>query len=134
MRRHDRARGRADERLALTQIQARSVLDSGQHAHHPCLTEHAAASEHEDVGAGAHATQAIDAGRNGGRGSVRSGCWRATPDELHTDVRDNVRDWMAVTEQQLTAPGVLGARVRSLREAMDLSLRDLAERSGVSAP
>src|SRR5262245_10752859 len=27
-----------------------------------------------------------------------------------------------------------GARVRSLREAMDLSLRDLAERSGVSAP
>src|ERR1700722_10655007 len=41
---------------------------------------------------------------------------------------------MAVTEQQLTAPGVLGARVRSLREGMDLSLRDLAERSGVSAP
>jgi XRE family transcriptional regulator, regulator of sulfur utilization len=30
-------------------------------------------------------------------------------------------------------PGV-GARVKSLREAMDLSLRDLAERSGVSAP
>ena len=29
---------------------------------------------------------------------------------------------------------VLGERVRSLREAMDLSLRDLAERSGVSAP
>src|SRR5919106_4992995 len=28
----------------------------------------------------------------------------------------------------------LGARVKSLREAMDLSLRDLAERSGVSAP
>ena len=28
----------------------------------------------------------------------------------------------------------LGARVRMLREAMDLSLRDLAERSGVSAP
>jgi transcriptional regulator with XRE-family HTH domain len=27
-----------------------------------------------------------------------------------------------------------GARVRSLREAMDLSLRDLSERSGVSAP
>ena len=41
---------------------------------------------------------------------------------------------MAVTEQQLTTPAVLGARVRSLREAMDLSLRDLAERSGVSAP
>ena len=28
----------------------------------------------------------------------------------------------------------MGARVRALREAMDLSLRDLAERSGVSAP
>jgi len=28
----------------------------------------------------------------------------------------------------------LGPRIRSLREAMDLSLRDLAERSGVSAP
>ena len=30
--------------------------------------------------------------------------------------------------------GAVGARVRALREAMDLSLRDLAERSGVSAP
>ncbi len=30
--------------------------------------------------------------------------------------------------------GAFGARLRSLREAMDLSLRDLAERSGVSAP
>src|ERR1051325_5306533 len=28
----------------------------------------------------------------------------------------------------------VGPRVRALREAMDLSLRDLAERSGVSAP
>src|SRR5215207_3248925 len=28
----------------------------------------------------------------------------------------------------------LGGRVRALRDAMDLSLRDLAERSGVSAP
>jgi transcriptional regulator with XRE-family HTH domain len=28
----------------------------------------------------------------------------------------------------------LGVRIRALREAMDLSLRDLAERSGVSAP
>lgn len=33
----------------------------------------------------------------------------------------------------ITQTGV-GARVRALREAMDLSLRDLAERSGVSAP
>jgi transcriptional regulator with XRE-family HTH domain len=30
--------------------------------------------------------------------------------------------------------GAVGERVKSLREAMDLSLRDLAERSGVSAP
>jgi XRE family transcriptional regulator, regulator of sulfur utilization len=31
-------------------------------------------------------------------------------------------------------PAGLGSRVRSLREAMNLSLRDLADRSGVSAP
>jgi transcriptional regulator with XRE-family HTH domain len=37
-------------------------------------------------------------------------------------------------EQTATSPEVLGARVKALREAMDLSLRDLAERSGVSAP
>jgi XRE family transcriptional regulator, regulator of sulfur utilization len=30
--------------------------------------------------------------------------------------------------------GSFGSRIRSLREAMDLSLRDLADRSGVSAP
>jgi transcriptional regulator with XRE-family HTH domain len=34
----------------------------------------------------------------------------------------------------VTAEGTVGARVKTLREAMDLSLRDLAERSGVSAP
>jgi XRE family transcriptional regulator, regulator of sulfur utilization len=33
-----------------------------------------------------------------------------------------------------TYADTLGSRVRALREAMDLSLRDLAERSGVSAP
>jgi transcriptional regulator with XRE-family HTH domain len=33
-----------------------------------------------------------------------------------------------------TEPATVGARIRALREAMDLSLRDLAERSGVSAP
>src|SRR5438128_4945050 len=32
------------------------------------------------------------------------------------------------------APQAIGPRVRALREAMDLSLRGLAERSGVSAP
>src|SRR5271167_736693 len=31
-------------------------------------------------------------------------------------------------------PVVIGARVKALREASSLSLRDLAERSGVSAP
>jgi XRE family transcriptional regulator, regulator of sulfur utilization len=31
-------------------------------------------------------------------------------------------------------PVAVGARVKSLRESLDLSLRDLAERSGVSAP
>jgi transcriptional regulator with XRE-family HTH domain len=34
----------------------------------------------------------------------------------------------------VTTDGTVGPRVKSLREAMDLSLRDLAERSGVSAP
>jgi transcriptional regulator with XRE-family HTH domain len=32
------------------------------------------------------------------------------------------------------SPGVIGARVKALRESEGLSLRDLAERSGVSAP
>jgi XRE family transcriptional regulator, regulator of sulfur utilization len=41
---------------------------------------------------------------------------------------------MTVAAGTLSSPGELGARVRALREAMDLSLRDLAERSGVSAP
>jgi transcriptional regulator with XRE-family HTH domain len=46
-----------------------------------------------------------------------------------------------VTERRAVAevpsavePGVVGARVKALREAEGLSLRDLAERSGVSAP
>src|SRR6201995_474941 len=37
-------------------------------------------------------------------------------------------------EQAALAPAVIGARVKALREAEGLSLRDLAERSGVSAP
>ena len=41
---------------------------------------------------------------------------------------------MTVSAEMAASPDVLGARVRALREAMDLSLRDLAERSGVSAP
>jgi transcriptional regulator with XRE-family HTH domain len=34
----------------------------------------------------------------------------------------------------IATAGAVGVRVKRLREAMDLSLRDLAERSGVSAP
>jgi XRE family transcriptional regulator, regulator of sulfur utilization len=43
---------------------------------------------------------------------------------------------MVSTGQEPTATSapVLGARVHALREAMDLSLRELSERSGVSAP
>jgi transcriptional regulator with XRE-family HTH domain len=41
---------------------------------------------------------------------------------------------MAVADQQLDQQIQIGPRVRALREAMDFSLRDLAERSGVSAP
>jgi transcriptional regulator with XRE-family HTH domain len=41
---------------------------------------------------------------------------------------------MAVAVDALISPRALGARVKALREAMSLSLRDLAERSGVSAP
>src|SRR5438034_11468901 len=39
---------------------------------------------------------------------------------------------MAVAADPTVA--AVGPRVKALREAMDLSLRDLAERSGVSAP
>src|SRR3954447_20383335 len=38
------------------------------------------------------------------------------------------------TEPAPAAASSLGPRIRALREAMDLSLRDLATRSGVSAP
>jgi transcriptional regulator with XRE-family HTH domain len=40
----------------------------------------------------------------------------------------------AATEQRATDNGAVGERIRHLREAMDLSLRDLAARTGVSAP
>ncbi|MBV8429668.1 MAG: helix-turn-helix transcriptional regulator [Solirubrobacterales bacterium] len=58
-------------------------------------------------------------------------------------VRDNVRS-VAITNTTPASASAgttvsagasgLGGRIRALREAMDLSLRDLAERSGVSAP
>ena len=53
---------------------------------------------------------------------------RQRPLALQTTVRDNVRDGDASTDTRSAT------RLRTLREAMHLSLRDLAERSGVSAP
>jgi transcriptional regulator with XRE-family HTH domain len=41
---------------------------------------------------------------------------------------------MSTSESIAPDIGALGARVRALREGMDLSLRDLSQRSGVSAP
>ncbi len=40
----------------------------------------------------------------------------------------------AVSTSSSSQAAEVGARITALREAMDLSLRDLAERSGVSAP
>lgn len=39
-----------------------------------------------------------------------------------------------MSESDVTSVAAIGGRVRALREAMGLSLRDLAERCGVSAP
>ncbi len=52
-----------------------------------------------------------------------------------TTVRDNVRGIMATATQPQAADPIaaVGPRIRALREAMSLSLRDLADRSGVSA-
>jgi transcriptional regulator with XRE-family HTH domain len=55
-------------------------------------------------------------------------------DAQQTSVRDSVRSSMVTLEQARGVPSPLGPRIRALREAMDLSLRDLADRSGVSAP
>jgi transcriptional regulator with XRE-family HTH domain len=41
---------------------------------------------------------------------------------------------MAMELEPITGTQALGSRIRALREAMDLSLRDLALRTGVSAP
>ena len=50
-----------------------------------------------------------------------------------TAVSDPATDNARITADPLD-PAVIGARVKALREASDLSLRDLAARSGVSAP
>jgi len=44
------------------------------------------------------------------------------------------RDTLAAAAQGTSDPIAIGARVKALRESADLSLRDLAARSGVSAP
>src|SRR5271155_336611 len=41
---------------------------------------------------------------------------------------------MVMATQDPLSPAVIGARVKALRESSGLSLRDLTERSGVSAP
>lgn len=41
---------------------------------------------------------------------------------------------IAQSRTESAAPSAVGGRIRALREAMGFSLRDLAERSGVSAP
>ncbi|HXB15046.1 MAG TPA: XRE family transcriptional regulator [Solirubrobacteraceae bacterium] len=52
-----------------------------------------------------------------------------------TRVKEREPDAAAAAEvQDQLDPAVIGARVKALREASGLSLRDLAERSGVSAP
>src|SRR5690349_25109954 len=54
----------------------------------------------------------------------------------NTSVRDNVQRMaptMTKPSSAADSPPV-GPRIRALRDAMGLSLRDLAERSGVSAP
>src|ERR1700759_3957987 len=48
-----------------------------------------------------------------------------------TTVRDSLRPMATIAPP---SPPPVGPRIRALREAMSLSLRDLALRSGVSAP
>lgn len=71
--------------------------------------------------------------------------WRPTPFPVfRTNVFDTVHNIVATTETKPQAngkgpeeravdPPVIGERVRALREGMDLSLRGLADRCGVSA-
>src|SRR5213596_768692 len=51
---------------------------------------------------------------------------------VEASVRDSVRSYRMTVVTAASIP--IGPRVRALREAMDLSLRDLGERAGVSAP
>jgi XRE family transcriptional regulator, regulator of sulfur utilization len=57
---------------------------------------------------------------------------------LAADAGEHVIRAYAITYTRMTTSvqqkAALGPRIKALREAMDMSLRDLAERSGVSAP
>ncbi len=85
------------------------VLEPGEQSGHPGIALAATATEHEDV-------------------------WDAPSPSHSVQLYAITYARMATAEQTAASPEALGARVRALREAMDLSLRDLAERSGVSAP
>jgi transcriptional regulator with XRE-family HTH domain len=50
-----------------------------------------------------------------------------------TSIRDNLQTSMATIAPTSEPIAAVGPRIRALREAMSLSLRDLADRSGVSA-
>ncbi len=56
-----------------------------------------------------------------------------TATTTRTAPADAAADGTSATANRVD-PSVVGARVKALRESADLSLRDLAERSGVSAP
>ena len=76
------------------------------------LADHAAAGEHEHVGGERRALRRLPATR-----------WYVITYACMASLSTSI-------ERQIH----IGPRVRALREAMDLSLRDLAERSGVCAP
>ena len=137
MRRDNRSRRGADEVLAAAQVKTRGVLVSGQHPHHPRFSEHAAAAEHEDVGQGGR--HRGEASEGGGKHLYVITYARMpgvrVPDSISAEQAASLARSRAVSfggPREITS--ALGPRIRALREAMNLSLRDLAGRSGVSAP
>jgi transcriptional regulator with XRE-family HTH domain len=65
--------------------------------------------------------------------------WAEKQDRLarerpRTTAAEPVAETVRAPARDAVDPSVIGARVHALREASDLSLRDLAARSGVSAP
>ena len=119
----DRARRRADERLDVGGSRCRAA--SSIPARTPCI--HASPR-----------TPPPASTRTSGRRSAEGACSSVRVERRsrrHQHVRDNVRASNGRRRPtSSTRRSTIGPRVRALREAMDLSLRDLAERSGVSAP